>query len=120
MAIWAVKKVKTSNISGQENVIVKVSWEVTDTDDVNRAVCAKSTSLSYAPGDSFAPYSELAEAQVIGWVKDSLGPNGVAFYEKLLTTHLSLHRERFPEVKNADICCDGNYQPETSTALPWA
>jgi hypothetical protein len=30
---------------------------------------------------TFTPYSQLTQAQVIGWVQDSLGPDGIANFE---------------------------------------
>jgi hypothetical protein len=58
---WTVNKVQV----GQDNLVVKVDLTVTGTDGDNSASAAYSREL--VRGDSFVPYEQLTEQQVIDW-----------------------------------------------------
>ena len=119
MTNWTIEEMDCENTAGETNVVVKVVWKVSDTDSANTCYCQKSTSFTHAVGASFTPYADLTQAQVLGWVTDSLGTDGVTFYETLLTEQLATYAERFPEETGVDIMCDANYVSEQSTVLPW-
>jgi len=119
MTTWTIEEMDCENTAGQTNVVVKVLWKVSGADEVNTCYCQKSTSFTYGSGGSFTPYEDLTQAQVLGWVTDSLGTEGVAFYDDLVAQHLALYRERFPDETGVDIMCDATYVPEQPTPLPW-
>ena len=58
---WTVNKVQVA----QDNLVVKVELTVTGTDGDNSASAAYSRDL--IRGDSFIPFEELTEQQVIDW-----------------------------------------------------
>ena len=58
---WSVNKVQVA----QDNLIVKVYLEVTGTDGDNSASAAYIRNL--IRGDSFIPYEQLTEQQVLDW-----------------------------------------------------
>ena len=58
---WTVNKVQVA----QDNLVVKVDLTVTGTDGDNSASAAYSRSL--VRGDSFVPYEQLTEQQVLDW-----------------------------------------------------
>jgi hypothetical protein len=58
---WTVNKVQV----GQDNLVVKVDLTVTGIDGENSASAAYSRNL--VRGDSFIPYEQLTEQQVINW-----------------------------------------------------
>ena len=58
---WTVNKVQV----GQDNLVVKVELTVTGTDGDNSASAAYARTLSR--GDSFIPYEQLTEQQVLDW-----------------------------------------------------
>ena len=58
---WSVNKVTVA----EENLVVKVDLTVTATDGDNTASAAYTRTL--ARGDSFIPYDQLTEDQVIAW-----------------------------------------------------
>jgi len=58
---WTVNKVKVA----EGNLVVKVELTVTGTDGENSASAAYSRELTR--GDSFVPYEQLTEQQVIDW-----------------------------------------------------
>lgn len=119
MSTWTIEQMDCENTAGETNVVVKVVWKVSGGDDINTCYCKKSTSFTYGSGGSFTPYEDLTQAQVLGWVTDSLGTAGVNFYETLLTEQLATYVERFPEEAGVDIMCDANYVSEQPTPLPW-
>jgi hypothetical protein len=119
MTTWTIEEMDCENTAGETNVVVKVVWKVSGADAINTCYCQKSTSFTHAVGASFTPYADLTQAQVLGWVQDSLGTAGVTFYETLLTEQLATYVERFPEEAGVDIMCDANYVPEQPTPLPW-
>jgi hypothetical protein len=58
---WTVKNVQVA----QDNLVVKVDLTVTGTDGDNSASAAYSRSL--VRGNSFVPYEQLTEQQVLDW-----------------------------------------------------
>jgi hypothetical protein len=58
---WTVNKVQVA----QDNLVVKVDLTITGTDGDNSASAAYSRTLTR--GDSFVPYEQLTEQQVLAW-----------------------------------------------------
>jgi len=58
---WSVNKVTVA----EDNLVVKVDLTVTATDNENTASAAYTRTL--ARGDSFTPYDQLTEDQVLSW-----------------------------------------------------
>jgi hypothetical protein len=58
---WTVNKVQVA----QDNLVVKVDLTVTGTDGDNTASAAYTRNL--VRGDSFVPYEQLTEQQVLDW-----------------------------------------------------
>tara|TARA_E500000318_G_scaffold47262_1_gene44511 strand:- start:124 stop:486 length:363 start_codon:yes stop_codon:yes gene_type:complete len=119
MSTWTIEQMDCENIAGQTNVVVKVHWKVSGADANNTCYCEKMTSFVYSTGDAFTPYADLTQAQVLGWVQDSLGTAGVTFYNNLIVQELATYADKFPSDTGMSIMCDANYVPETPTALPW-
>lgn len=116
---WIINKLETKNVSGQNSVVIKAEWSITKADEDNTIRLDGKTEFSYQSGDPFTEYSDLTEAQVIQWIQNSLGSEGVAFYDNILSTHLVAHKERFPDVIGQEIIASAVYQPDETTALPW-
>ena len=60
----------------QPDFVVNVNWTITGTDGTNTASLMGNCDFSQE-GDSFTPYAQLTETQVLGWVQDQLGETGV-------------------------------------------
>jgi hypothetical protein len=60
--------------------VVNVLWTLTGVDGQYTASIGGNSQFTVQEG-TFTPYSQLTQAQVIGWVQDSLGPDGVANFE---------------------------------------
>tara|TARA_R110000765_G_scaffold418725_1_gene522416 strand:- start:6 stop:287 length:282 start_codon:yes stop_codon:yes gene_type:complete len=61
--------------------VVNVIWTLTGTDGTNTASIDGNTRKAQVEGDDFTPYADLTETQVLSWVQDDLGENGISNYE---------------------------------------
>lgn len=79
---WTIDRMYTVNQPDPEYV-VNVLWTLTG--DQDGTIASISGGSQFAPpadeNGNFTPYDQLTQEQVIGWVKDGLGPQGVANYE---------------------------------------
>ena len=62
------------------------------------------TPVTYTAGSPFTPYLQLTNAQVIGWVQDALGQEGVASVQSNIDTQIENQAN----------------PPVTQPPLPWA
>lgn len=80
--VWTIDRMYTVNQPDPEYV-VNVLWTLTG--DQDGTIASIGGSSQFAPpadaNGNFTPYDQLTQEQVIGWVKDGLGPQGVANYE---------------------------------------
>lgn len=79
---WKIDQMYTlSNVV--PDYVVNTLWTLTG--DQDGIVAFISGGTQFAPpanaDGSFTPYDQLTQEQVIGWVQDALGPDGVANYE---------------------------------------
>lgn len=64
---WSVSKLKVTQQNDKANVVTDVEWFVQGTDDVNNLIASASGTKSFTLGDSFTPYAQLTEQQVLDW-----------------------------------------------------
>ncbi len=76
---WSIDRMYTMP-TPQPEFVVNVTWTLTGTDGTNTASIGGDSTFSQE-GDTFTPYADLTEAQVLGWVQDDLGADGIANYE---------------------------------------
>lgn len=89
MAIWTVKSMQTApQEDGLPDVVKRVFWLCTATDGVNESRLGGKTEVPLSTA-SFTPYDQLTQTQVIGWVRDVLGPQEVARIEASLQQQLA-------------------------------
>jgi hypothetical protein len=70
------------NVPNQPEYVVLANWTLSGTDGTNTASIGGSTQFAVVEGQSgYTPYASLTQAQVIGWIQESLGPQGVANFE---------------------------------------
>jgi hypothetical protein len=72
---WTIDRMATMP-TPQPEFVVNVNWTITGTDGTNTASLMGDCEFSQE-GDTFTPYADLTEAQVLGWVQDQLGETGV-------------------------------------------
>ena len=76
---WTIEEMSTMP-TPQPDFVVNVRWKLTGTDGANTASIDGYSAFSQE-GESFTPYADLTEAQVLGWVQDELGETGVSNYQ---------------------------------------
>ena len=69
-------------MDGVSDVVFTIHWNLTGTDGTYTGSVYGSVGVTLSDGDTFTPYADLTEAQVVGWVKDALGDEQVAEYEE--------------------------------------
>ena len=76
---WKVNNLYTVD-TPEPGFVCNVLWTLSGTDGQYSASVDGGTSFIVQEG-TFTPYDQLTETQVIGWVQDALGADGVANYE---------------------------------------
>ncbi len=89
---WKIKSLYSEDIDTENDFVVTSICEVVCTEDVDGAEYKASslTSVVFVPKEEkdFVAYSDLTEEQVVGWVKESLGKEGVDSIEKSLASQV--------------------------------
>jgi len=104
---WSIIQLNVyPEIDGKQNFVSSAEWQLTGDDGKNTSFT--SALFGYKPEDvtSFTPYNELTQDQVLGWVKDRLGADGIAHFKSVVQKQLD-------DMQVPDI------QP-TPEPLPWA
>lgn len=102
---WKIERLDCyPTLETYENVVCTVHWRLfARSDDGFEATTYGSVALATSSLGPFTPYTELTEAQVVGWVRASLGPGVVGMYESTLAQNLQ----------------DQRAPPIVSPPLPW-
>ena len=75
---WSVLSMSTlPAVEGQVDVVVSAQWLLTGVDGETTASIGGNSKFVLEQGSGFTPYSELTEAEVIGWIQSVLGASGV-------------------------------------------
>ena len=104
---WTVNKVTVA----EDNLVVKVDLTVTGTDGDNSASAAYTRNL--VRGDSFIPFDQLTEQQVIDWCFE---PEVLTVDEQSITKIL----KDAGEAQVAGQIARQLAQKQSEPALPWA
>lgn len=92
------------SVQGESDVVFNVHWEVIGNDSnghIGRVYGTQSINLN--PDDSFIPYNELTQQQVIDWVSSAMGS------DKIADIHFDIDEQIERQVN----------PPVISPALPW-
>jgi hypothetical protein len=100
--ISSLECIPSSN--GLENIVQTIHWRLNGNDGVNSAEIYNSISIDPPDPAEFIQYSSLTEEQVVTWLTDRLGEQGVSSAKAVVDTQL------------ADLASP----PVVSPALPWA
>jgi hypothetical protein len=109
---WTVNKVTIA----EDNLVVKVDLTVTATDGDNSASAAYSRDL--VRGNSFVPYEQLTEQQVLNWcfTPQTFTWTNIDNVQQSVTKHLKDEGE----AQVADQIARQLAQKAAEPALPWA
>jgi hypothetical protein len=80
--IWTITNLYTQTIDGKEDYVVTALYDVVGTDGTYEASLTSNTAqFSTEDVTVFVPYADLTEEIVLGWVKETLGENGIISIE---------------------------------------
>jgi hypothetical protein len=88
---------------GLTDVVFHVHWALTGTDGTYVGNVYGSVNIPLDESATYTPYNQLTKEQVIGWVKDALGTEGVTSYEENIAVQIQ----------------DQINPPSVVLALPW-
>ena len=71
---WTVPEMNRLTSDG---FVVTVHYNVTATEDTYSASTYGTIGYTQEPGETYTPYDQLTESQVVGWVQTSLGKDTV-------------------------------------------
>ena len=74
---------------GETDVVFTVHYTLSATDGTYNGSVYGTVGVTYTAGSPYTAHADLTEAQVVGWVKDALGPEQVASYEANVATQIA-------------------------------
>jgi hypothetical protein len=87
MTIWTITNLDRDTVDG---FVTTAHWNASQTDGEFSAVPIYSTvSFTKEDGINYVTYESLTEAQVVEWVKSSLGTEGVAAVDAALAANIA-------------------------------
>lgn len=90
---WTVSSMQSYPQSqGLADVVFNVNFVLTGSDVVGDVTYTSAIHNSAAVAldvEAYGPYADLTEEQVIGWVKDALGADRVAYFEANVTQQVA-------------------------------
>ena len=72
--LWTISQM---NRLTSDDFVVTVHYNVSATDGTYQASTYGTTSYTQVEGESYIPYAALTEAEVVGWVQNTLGKDTV-------------------------------------------
>ena len=79
---WSILQMSVLPVlDGQADVVVSAQWNILGQDQEYIYNLAGWENFTLKQGEGFTPYDQLTEAQVIGWVQDTMGENQVSSLE---------------------------------------
>lgn len=110
---WKITQLVKQNTNDLDNIIVGTRWTVTGTDEdgyEGTFTGATPFSLNTVDPNSFTPYEELTEAQVLGWIQNIVSGSAITSYWDHINERIN---KAIETEKNIIVSVD-------STNLPWA
>lgn len=86
---WLVEQMQAyPEKDGYQDVVFTVHWRVNANEGNYNATVYGSIGVTLDPAAPFTPYADLTQDQVVGWVKDAMGPEQVAATEANLANQI--------------------------------
>ena len=86
-------KISHMDRATSDGFVQTVHWNASQVDGDFSASTYSTASFAKEDGINYAPYESLSEAQVIEWVKASLGAEGVAAVDAALAANIALQKK---------------------------
>ena len=65
---WTISKLLCNTQGNNQNVVVRITWKCTATDGAFNVQKVDRCDITYDPNNTFTPYENLTESQVLDWV----------------------------------------------------
>ena len=83
---WTVEKLLVKDIDEIKDYVVDALFDVSGTEEVNGTeysytLKTNNASFKVSEGSDFIPFEDLTNEIIVSWIKEMLGPQGVADYE---------------------------------------
>jgi hypothetical protein len=74
---------------GEQDVVFQVLWTKSGTDGTYNASYSTGTDVVYVAGSPFTPYDQLTQAQVLGWVYNTVDPAYIENMEAMIAQNIA-------------------------------
>ena len=83
---WTVENLLVKDIDDMKDYVVDALFDVSGTEEVNGTeysytLKTNNASFKVSEGSDFIPFEDLTNETIVSWIKEMLGPQGVADYE---------------------------------------
>ena len=76
---WTIQQMSVMPVlDGETDVVVAANWNILGEDQGHSYNLPGWQQFTLKQGEGFTPYDQLTEAQVVGWVQDTMGEGRVA------------------------------------------
>jgi hypothetical protein len=90
---WTITNLYTQTIDGKEDYVVTAIYDVVGVDgEYTASMTSNTAQFSTQDVTEFTPYADLTEAIVLGWVKESLGENGIISIEACIQAQIEAQK----------------------------
>jgi hypothetical protein len=100
MTIWTIANLDRETADG---FVTTAHWTASQVDGEFSASTYSTVSFTKEDGINYVPYADLTEADVVEWVKASLGEEGVAAVDAALAANIAEQKA-----------------PKVATGTPWS
>lgn len=76
-------------LDGNANVVASAAWRVIAMAGIYAAAANGVQIITYSSDTEFTPFDALSQDQVLGWVHDAMGPDGVSSIIADLTVNIA-------------------------------
>lgn len=94
---WKINRLFTiPQEAGYVDVVVAAMWNLLGEEAPYKANIGGTSQFTVQQGEGFTPYNQLTEAQVIDWVKNSIGQENVARMEARIAEKINEQKNPAP------------------------
>jgi hypothetical protein len=116
---WSITKVQVSQREDKNNVVVNADWFVEAKDNINNITATASGVCNFDIGDSFTPYEQLTEQQVLNWCFEPQVITTLNVFDNTITT-ITKHIKTDGEAQVTGQIERKLAQKIAEPTLPWA
>jgi len=82
-----------AQIDGQTNVVFTIQWSLVGTEDSYTANVPCSTAVPYVAGDTFIPYADLTQDEVLAWIDQYTPAEQITALENQIVDNIAKQKE---------------------------